>query len=1589
MSALDPIRARLAEVRGARADARARLDQAITARADAPGDGEEADRTIARLREEFDGLRARERADADLDPRQWINALNAGFPILLLPLRVQTRFLRTERGLELLVRVYPDDISVQSHQPTLSEGERLAGDAYWTAVAAVPGSKTTPPEDVWRGMVKRYGMERATWIMGATDPATGAVAPPTTQLRVPAVWTLPERLAFRCYGAADHLIAEVLGNPIPDGLEMGTDSTRPQAGFARDGATRELEYPPELAWQVDLQKAIDVGMAVRIPLDEQSAPGGRVDRLVVLGVRLSTDHQRSADLLAELIADHRYTDGFSLVPQGTPTNVTHDGDMAPELDADGTLKWIRGGGAYANEDPTKTIFENECDGLRLAHALGVDPDALRYVKHADHSDGSEAIAMKRALWSGTLGYYAQQMLWPLFEHANGERLTQATRFYFTHFVFGRGPLPAIRVGAQPYGVLPIVGDTLLPLGGRFPEWGESFIDQFTAALHGKLVVLSRVWLDLVRTLPRAGAGNAPDTRLVDVLSQQASSVEYRSERLIGKEYLNSYVDFRNATVSFSTYAQMLDERFRRFANRFPGLLGEQPFIFDLSFFGAVWTSIVENVNNLDRRGAPLLNGDVIDNLPFAEARGIDDAYPNYIKLIATADFAEVRRGLTRTQNEKTVPVTALLYILLRHSYLYEHAFGAMRLYHHFQGRPWRSFREKELYNAAFAIDPTYWDILEADPPPTWRALGLVETPMTALQLLVRRRELRDRVADWDTYFGDIDDFYRALDRLQSLPTARLERLFAEHVDLCGYRLDAWLTGLAYQRLIAARVVNERGSALNVGRRDGAPLRYDLNRRPLEYSRGLYLGAFGWVEDLHPDEAGTPVGDLPPELTPKNGNPVTRDRDNYGLIQAPSVNHAATAAVLRAASVSEPNITAFNIDLSSRRVREALWLIDGVRNGQTPAALLGYQFERAMREHDVVLLQHLPALRAVFPMPTVPDADGGPAESIPAKNVVNGLRVIQAARDGALDALLLPFMPDGTHRAVVAGIAGGLLDTLDAASDLMLAESVHQAAQGNYDRAGGVVTAAGEFTHVPDSFAVVETPRSGTALTHRIVVALNTTAAPDADATPRARLEPDLDAALRQLLGDPSRVSCSLVYLFRKTDGAAGETARYGARLDALRLAAIDLLYVLDDTARAELGARLALLTGGRFRADHPGAIVDAIAVDVETAGATGTRPLAAVLPLVTRLRRLLTSARPATARDFVPPNTLHGKSPRDINLFGVDTTELAARVNDLLTSFKAAMTALDSVPTSTASAARGIMLDAAAFGLAEAVPVEATLAPLVERAKMVKSLMEARVDACSTKWPVAPALPTDNDPIATLRDVAGILLGAAFPLMPRIDPIPDLAGARPVANPSPDRLDDWLMLASTVRSNAARLHHARIVAEVTTSRLPDLQVYQWPANASKWFAEKQSFDPTVHRDYLSIVVQSNGGLDATEPIGGLVVDEWHEVVPNQRETTAVAFHYDAPNAEPPQTLLLASSARELRVNGNWHWEELVSCVNQALLLGKMRAVGPDQLRHTELDLVLPATLAAETVTPATIASSYLINRSEKIAEANMTMWRHV
>ena len=101
------------------------------------------------------------------------------------------------------------------------------------------------------------------------------------------------------------------------------------------------------------------------------------------------------------------------------------------------------------------------------------------------------------------------------------------------------------------------------------------------------------------------------------------------------------------------------------------------------------------------------------------------------------------------------------------------------------------------------------------------------------------------------------------------------------------------------------------------RRRNRPAPGDAARRRRS---GCYLGGFGFVENVRPADPGAPLG---------------------GFIHAPSPAHAGAAAILRNGFLSRGGSgSAYDVDLSSARVRAALTLIDGVRQGEPLDSLLG-------------------------------------------------------------------------------------------------------------------------------------------------------------------------------------------------------------------------------------------------------------------------------------------------------------------------------------------------------------------------------------------------------------------------------------------------------------------------------------------------------------------------------------------------------------------------------------------------------------------------------------------------------------------------
>jgi hypothetical protein len=114
------------------------------------------------------------------------------------------------------------------------------------------------------------------------------------------------------------------------------------------------------------------------------------------------------------------------------------------------------------------------------------------------------------------------------------------------------------------------------------------------------------------------------------------------------------------------------------------------------------------------------------------------------------------------------------------------------------------------------------------------------------------------------------------------------------------------------------------------------------------------------------------------------------------------------------------------------------------------------------------------------------------------------------------------------------------------------------------------------------------------------------------------------------------------------------------------------------------------------------------------------------------------------------------------------------------------------------------------------------------------------------------------------------------------------------------------------------------------------------------------------------------------PQCGLLLDEWTEVIPAPEETTGITFHYDRPNAEPPQVMMLAVPPR---ITGQWQWADLVDAIHETMELARRRAVEPDHVGSTSYGRFLPATISAVTFHPITIALNFAVTNPGFAAES--------
>jgi hypothetical protein len=259
-----------------------------------------------------------------------------------------------------------------------------------------------------------------------------------------------------------------------------------------------------------------------------------------------------------------------------------------------------------------------------------------------------------------------------------------------------------------------------------------------------------------------------------------------------------------------------------------------------------------------------------------------------------------------------------------------------------------------------------------------------------------------------------------------------------------------------------------------------------------------------------------------------------------------------------------------------------------------------------------------------------------SEAVRASNVADGLGLRQRWRAGKAanrwDATTIPFgtaglpaLPSADGQAVFAELTE-LDDAVDALADVLVAESVHQLTQGNAQSAGATVDALSRGEAQPPEIEVVRTPRSGTAVTHRLLILADAPASTGwpTDATQvRAKVEPALEAWAASVLGPANRVRLRV---------QRGDTIE-DLNLSSLKLSALDVLAMQDADIEA-------LFDGELITAR-------------DTTWPANTLTLDEFFELARSVRELVDGARALDARDLALPDP--SGDPR------IDTADLAAR----------------------------------------------------------------------------------------------------------------------------------------------------------------------------------------------------------------------------------------------------------------------------------------------------------------------------------------
>lgn len=1414
-------------------------------------------------------------------------------PLVLLPVRLETRFSAAGGSTTLRVRIYPDEIHVDDLARGLTPRETEAGQAYWTSVWAEP-----PLQSAWAALVAAVGPDRAEWVAYATTPtnlaARGTAGTPdfgTIEARGPrnvVARALPDR--FVVIAIQGDRVSKAIGKAVPSDLSL---TPIPLAGDAPTRVADALTVPPGSEWLVDYDRAVEVGMAVTVTLQGGQAP---VDRVIAIGTRNSLSPAAAADEFEDLLVGHRFSDGLGLLPQGTPTN-NSDADRSPYR--------ARKAPVAPSLTPPTAMFGS--DAAATAGVLGIGAEALTSLVGHGTGEQSTARNVNTALWAPGLGEFLSRM------DEQGvpgvvDAQRESARLLYRDHVRGGGPASTIRVGAQPYGVLPVTNlDAWVPQTGEITEGIAKVVRKLTgrwlAAAAHKVPVI------------RPGDPNIDATTL-DVLGSSPVMQGLRVRPVVSDDVSGSVlaalgIDHREYEAEKISTAAVFSDL----------LQGDARKIVIGSLHGDTRPLPLQLVSARDAEFITALLGTPSRVLP------IDSVLQALLALAWQSSELDVA---------KAAPASVL-----------PHLVGFIELEPRLKADAAglvaraEAATAEELHGAVSRLQAAGVTIggpsaLRAFQPIEQVQTSLAEVALSAPATAEAKMLGAAALAGWLAAMGNRNEVREAM---QALVTSDLEtrRLAVAHaLDCSSHRLDAWVTA----------IVSER--------RDR-----QLARAP--ETRGLTIGAYGVVENLRPAAGAGRDGWI--------YAPSTRHAVAAGMLRSSHLSHlpaAGTDGGPFAIDLSSRRVQRAVRVIEGVRQGQALGALIGyqIERGLAQAKLARLQLSLrtiaplvARRLHDDDGADSPAAQEAIAAANVV---DG----TLLLQRHPPGDPALKAKLDVAPENA---YLEPGDWQPLTAGewesvtmIMRDAADAIDAVADVMLSESILQFANGNPQRAAAAMDAMSTGASPSDSIDMLETPEGGERLTHRIlaVVGANAPASSGWNASrPRAMAEPRLEAWAAQYLGDPGDIvvaaparritlaeaGFAALDLVFATDPAALERT---LRVSIPDLGDTPLAATRDPSWPGKLRA-LGQVVGlaSTLRSLIAGAqplLPDALA----RPGDQPDRDLAAALPELTgRVTALAGSLAAAVAAlqstvSMIPDSGV--VDDHDV-ASGVSHAALALEPFGILLQPTPALPLDVSWVRSAwhAAEARFLAAQSAAQRLA-ALPADTPPRLVVEAAQEVAGTV------FGDGFLVVPLLASaaGHDAFVASMD------SPAF------------------AAPASSEIRRLVRDVGTVRTQVGRLSEALLVSSALGRRrsLDVVQLSERDANGvpapgtTHWLAGALPAEgPWPGSPVAHLIVDRVGSVDGSAPVAGLVLDAWVEDLPAQvgpkadpddprpgRVRTGLAIRADSASARAPQLVLSAISPDGKR----WTTDTIRALVERTLDLARIRMVTLERLSGE--GLILPA-----------------------------------